>query len=143
MHKTLVLGLYGDSQSGKTTLLERLVRDLTAVGCRVAVIKQTDKRDSVDIGGKDTARFIRAGAEVAVFSSAVETVYLMNEHSTAQDIVKHLDQFGDFDVVFVEGAHDVDIPKVRLGDCVERENTLFTYDGNYGRLLEKIIRKDQ
>ena len=138
MPKPFMLGFYGYSASGKTTLLERLVRDLTASGWRVAVIKQTNKSDSVDMPGKDTARFIRAGAGVAVFASAVETIYLMKKHSTAQDIVKNLGHFGDFDVVFVEGARDAAIPKVRLGDCAERENTLSTYDGDYVRLLEKI-----
>jgi molybdopterin-guanine dinucleotide biosynthesis protein MobB len=142
MQKTLVLGLYGDSQSGKTTLLERLIRDLTAAGWRVAVIKQTNKSDSVDVPGKDTARFIRAGAGVAVFASAVETVYLVKKHSTTQEMVEHLGQYGNFDLIFIEGAREGTIPKIRLGECGERENTLFTYDGNYDRLLEKIINKD-
>jgi len=142
MQKPFVLGFYGYSASGKTTLLERLIRDLTAAVWRVAVIKQTNKSDSVDVPGKDTARFIQAGAGAVVFASAVETVYLVQKQSTAQDIVENLTHFGDFDVILVEGAHDEDIPKVRLGDCAERENTLFTYDGDYERLLEKIKNKD-
>lgn len=141
MRKTTVLGFYGYSQSGKTTLLERLIRDLTASGLHVAVIKQTDKKESVDLPGNDTVRLIHAGAELAVFSSDVETIYIANKNSTTQEMVERLTQFGNFDVIFVEGARDVVITKIRLGDCTERENTLFTYDGNYEQLLEKIKRK--
>ena len=47
---------------------------------------------------------------------------------------------GEIDLVIVESARDPEIPKIRLGEIEERSNTLWTYDGDYRRLLELIIQ---
>lgn len=134
----IILGFYGESNSGKTTLIEKLVSDLTAQGYAVAAVKITNKEIHLDIPGKDTARFARAGAEATVLSSSSETAYVLNAHLNELAILDQLKCMGKFDIIFVEGARDDQIPKIRLGGIKDRFNTVLTYGGNYPMLLEKI-----
>ena len=49
--------IVGWANSGKTTLIEGLLRQLTAQGMRVGVIKHAHHPLPEDEAGKDTARF--------------------------------------------------------------------------------------
>lgn len=54
------------SNSGKTTLIEKVVRILKDRGVRIAVVKHASKGFELDREGKDSWRFRRAGAESVV-----------------------------------------------------------------------------
>jgi len=54
------------SNSGKTTLIEKVVKILTARGLRVAVIKHASKGFDLDQPGKDSWRFQQAGAHTVI-----------------------------------------------------------------------------
>lgn len=54
------------SNSGKTTLIEKVVRILKARGLRVAVVKHASKGFDLDRPGKDSWRFRQAGADAVV-----------------------------------------------------------------------------
>ena len=64
-----VLGFAGYSGAGKTTLIERLLPRLGAVGLRVSVIKQSHHDFEVDVPGKDSWRHRRAGASEVLLTS--------------------------------------------------------------------------
>lgn len=134
----IILGFYGESNIGKTTLIEKLVSDLSSQGYSVAAVKNTNKEIHLDTPGKDTARYTRAGAETTVLSSSSETAYIISDHLDENAILDQLKCMGKFDYIFVEGARENRIPKIRLGGIKERFNTIITYDGNYSALLEKI-----
>jgi molybdopterin-guanine dinucleotide biosynthesis protein B len=138
----LVLGFYGESDSGKTTLVERLILELTREGNRVAAVKRTDQPISIDSSGKDTNRYAQAGAQLVVFSTQVETAFLVKEKNDEAEIIAKTQFLGVFDFIFVEGANEKQTPKIRLGNIAERENTLFTYDGNFEKLLENIKNRN-
>ena len=138
----LVLGFYGESDSGKTTLVERLIRELTREGHRVAAVKRTDQPISIDSTGKDTNRYTQAGAQLVVLSTQVETAFLVKTKNDETEIIAKTRLLGDFDFIFVEGANEKQTPKIRLGIIPERENTLFTYDGNFEKLLENIKNRN-
>ena len=57
------------SGTGKTTFIERLIPLLAAHGVRTAVIKSDSHGFNLDTEGKDTARFMTAGAEAVAVSS--------------------------------------------------------------------------
>ena len=57
-----LIGFYGYSNSGKTTLIERLIGDLRAEGLRVAAVKVSEQALSLDQPGKDSDRYAQAGA---------------------------------------------------------------------------------
>jgi molybdopterin-guanine dinucleotide biosynthesis protein B len=140
MKEPRVIGFYGVSGSGKTTLIERVCRDLAGRGIRFAVIKQTDKSIRMDQPGKDTYRFQDAGAAIVALASRDETDLIIKRALTISEIVKLIKTAGEVDLVIVESCNDPAIPKIRLGDIAERENTIWTYDGEYQNLLKLITQ---
>ena len=72
------------SGTGKTTLIEKLIPLLAARGVRTAVIKSDSHGFSLDTEGKDTARFMTAGAE-AVAVSSPDGYFIQQKTKTRQD----------------------------------------------------------
>jgi len=64
-----VFGICGYSGSGKTTVVEAVVGQLTRRGLKVGVVKHAGVELDVDREGKDTDRFFRAGADVVLRGS--------------------------------------------------------------------------
>ena len=53
--------------------------------------------------------------------------------------IKHIKNFFDCDFIFIEGAKDPSIKKIRLGkNTKERENTIITYNNNLDEVIEII-----
>ncbi|RJQ42723.1 MAG: hypothetical protein C4545_04255 [Anaerolineaceae bacterium] len=133
-----ILGFYSQSGIGKTYLVRQIVSQLTGEGFHVAVIKISDKAISIDTEGKDTYLYGQAGAETVIFSSASESAFLVKRPLSTSEIVRLLIENERYDYIFIEGALEDWIPKVRLGDMHLRENTVLTYTGNYDELITKI-----
>jgi molybdopterin-guanine dinucleotide biosynthesis protein B len=99
-----VFGITGWKNSGKTTLTERLVAELTGRGWHVSTIKHAHHAFDIDIPGTDSFRHRAAGAtEVAIVSGARWA--LMHElredrEPTLDDILARL---SPCDLVLVEG----------------------------------------
>ena len=68
-----VIGFYGSSESGKTTLIVKIIKRLIKNGYRVATIKKTDKILTIDKKGKDTWKHSQAGASITVLTSKDKT----------------------------------------------------------------------
>jgi len=133
-----ILGFYGSSGVGKTTLVTRIVELLTNEGFHVAVIKISNQAISIDSKGKDTYLYGEAGADTVVFSSASESAVLFKKPLSTSTIVKFLNENENYDFIFIEGAMEDWIPKIRLGEMDPRTNTLFTYDSDFEDLYTKI-----
>ena len=71
-----VFRFVGHSGSGKTSLLEAVVAELTRRGLRVAIAKDTHHDVELDQPGKDTWRLARAGASQVVLASDGQLVLL-------------------------------------------------------------------
>jgi molybdopterin-guanine dinucleotide biosynthesis protein B len=138
MKKPKVMGFYGESKSGKTTLITKLIKSLSADGLNVATVKITDKNIELDVKGKDTWEHAEAGSNLVVLSSASETDYIVKQKQTIDDIVENISNIGAFDIILVEGLNDKETPKVRVGGIKQRSNTVFTYDGDFEKLLEFV-----
>jgi molybdopterin-guanine dinucleotide biosynthesis adapter protein len=139
--KSTILGFYGKSDSGKTTLVERLIQDLTDDGFKVAAVKKTDQSISFDSAGKDTHRYALAGAKLVVFSSQIETALLIKSKISEMEIIADIQRLENYDFIFIEGANEETTPKIRMGNIAIRRNTLFTYDGNFIKLMDLIKSK--
>lgn len=138
MKKPKILGFYGESKSGKTTLITKLIKHLSADDLNVATVKITDKNIKLDSKGKDTCKHSEAGSNLVVLSSANETDYLVKKKQTINDIIKNMLNIGHFDIILIEGANDKETPKIRLGKIKQRVNTVFTYDGDFEKLLDFV-----
>ena len=64
-----IVSIVGKSDSGKTTLIEKLIAELTRRGFRVATIKHNRHGFDIDHEGKDSWRHKRAGAVATVVAS--------------------------------------------------------------------------
>jgi molybdopterin-guanine dinucleotide biosynthesis protein B len=66
---TPILCFVGRSNSGKTTLIERLIPELVNEGYRIATIKHSGHGFDLDTEGKDSWRHKRAGASTVIVTS--------------------------------------------------------------------------
>ena len=135
-----MIGFYGFSNSGKTSLIFRLIKTLEKAGLSTAVIKRTDKGISSESAEKDSSGFRDAGAKMTSFSSASETNFVLPASMPLSQIITKIRAFMEVDIIFVEGARDPEIQKVRLGDIPERDNTIYTYEGDFDNLIELISK---
>ena len=102
---TLAVALAGRSGSGKTALMEALVRELHARGLRVACIKRAAHGFEIDQEGKETWRLRGAGAAVMLVSSQSEVARIerVENEWTLEEL---LALAVDCDVVLVKGFRD-------------------------------------
>jgi molybdopterin-guanine dinucleotide biosynthesis protein MobB len=90
------------SNSGKTTLIEKVVRILKERGLRVAVIKHASKGFSIDHPGKDSWRFREAGADAVMLVGQDEMAF-MRKMARDPDLLELAAMVKDFDIVIGEG----------------------------------------
>lgn len=143
MSPPAVFGIYGESDSGKTTLAVQLIRDIVREGYRIATVKQTNKSISIDTKNKDTWRHHNAGASLVVFSSRSETDFLLHEQMDSAGIIRRITELKDVDIIIIEGADDPTIPKIQVGTGRRRSNTIAKYDGNVQEILTRIKKEIQ
>lgn len=99
-----VIGVAGFKNAGKTTLVEKLVAELTGRGYRVSTIKHAHHSFDIDHEGRDSFRHRTAGAaQVAVVSRhrwAVISELRDDPEPSLDDMLAKLDPC---DLVIVEG----------------------------------------
>ncbi len=99
----------GPSNSGKTTLIEKLVKKLI-LKYKILVIKHDPKdKAQFDTEGKDSYKFFQTGADTVVLSPT-RTTYFSHQKREVEDIIKMF----DFDYLFVEGLKEIDLPRVSI-----------------------------
>ena len=101
---TKVIGVAGFKNAGKTTLVEKLVMELTRRGWRISTVKHAHHSFDIDHEGRDSFRHRKAGAsEVAVVSRhrwAIIHESRGDEEPALEDILAKL---APCDLVIVEG----------------------------------------
>jgi len=125
-----VVSIVGKSDSGKTTLMEGLIRGLSVRGWRVATVKHHVHEVDVDQPGKDSWRHARAGATTTMISSPTQFVIVrhVNRERTLEELVEAA---GDTDIVLTEGfkrAGSVRIEvsrKARSDEIISEPGSLF------------------
>lgn len=90
------------SNSGKTTLIEKLVPLLKARGQRVAVIKHASAGFELDKPGKDSRRFQQAGADSVVLAGP-DRLALMKKVEDEPSVEELERLAGDVDIIMYEG----------------------------------------
>ena len=98
-----VVSFVGNSNSGKTMLLEKVIRELKSRSCRVAVIKHSHHDFQIDRPGKDSWRFAQAGSDAVVLSSPnrIAMVQQIDEELSVSHIVAWF--VDKMDIILTEG----------------------------------------
>jgi molybdopterin-guanine dinucleotide biosynthesis protein B len=133
-----IIGFYGESNTGKTTLIEKIIKRIKSEGLKVATVKITDKEIEIDEEGKDTWRHSQAGSDLIVLSSPIETDFILKEKRDINEIIQNINDIGKYDIILVEGAKSKEIPKIRIGEIQERENTILTYKDDFEEVIKLI-----
>ncbi len=106
-----VIGVAGFKNAGKTTLVEKLVTELTRRGHRISTVKHAHHSFDIDHEGRDSFRHRKAGAsEVAVVSRHRWAIIHESRDGEEPTLEEILAKLGPCDLVIVEGykrdAHD-------------------------------------
>jgi molybdopterin-guanine dinucleotide biosynthesis protein B len=108
--KRVAVAFTGPSNSGKTTLIEKIAKRLIATQ-KVAIIKNDPKdKASFDVEGKDSYKFSQTGAEVVV-TSPTRTTYFSQREKSLDEIIAMIDTF---DILLVEGLKTLPLPRIAI-----------------------------
>lgn len=107
-----VVSIVGPSDSGKTTLVARLVERLRRRG-RVGTVKHLTHGPDIDTEGTDTARHRAAGAATTVGVTDEDGWFATGTATTLEDVLDELAT--DHDYAAVEGYTGAALPTVTLG----------------------------
>lgn len=126
--KRLAVAFSGPSNSGKTTLIQKVARTLIyEYQKEVAIIKHDPKgKARFDIEGKDSYKFYDTGAEVMV-TSPNKTTLFSHKHKDLDEMIR---VFNDFDILLVEGLKTLPLPRI----CLFRDSI----DENYFPYMDAI-----
>ncbi|AWB49601.1 molybdopterin-guanine dinucleotide biosynthesis protein B [Gemmobacter aquarius] len=98
-----VYGVIGWKNSGKTSLMERLVAEITGRGFTVSTVKHVHHDVDLDQPGKDTWRHRAAGASEVVLASAHRFAILHEHRGPEPELAEVLARMKPVDLVLVEG----------------------------------------
>jgi len=108
-----IVSIVGKSNSGKTTLLEKLISELKHRGFRVGTIKHDVHGFEMDRPGKDSWRHKKAGASTTIISSPYQIgmVKDVDHDHTPDELVQLL---ADVDIILMEGYKRGNNPKLEV-----------------------------
>ncbi len=109
-----VYGVIGWKNSGKTSLMERLVADITGRGFSVSTVKHVHHTVDLDQPGKDTFRHRAAGAREVVLASADRLAIMVEHRGPEPELPAVLARMAPVDLILVEGYKRDAHPKVEV-----------------------------
>jgi molybdopterin-guanine dinucleotide biosynthesis protein B len=109
-----IISIVGKSDSGKTTLLEKLIAELKQRDYKVAVVKHSHHTDALDTAEKDTWRFTQAGSVLSAINSLDHlAIYRRIDHFfDPREISSNI--LWDYDIILTEGFKGSPFPKIEV-----------------------------
>ena len=108
-----ILSFVGRSNSGKTTLIERVIPELVRNGYKVATVKHAGHGFDLDTEGKDSWRHKLAGASAVIVMSKSSLAMFADvyDHMKVEEVRdRYLDS--TYDLIIAEGWRGEDYPKI-------------------------------
>ncbi len=108
-----VISVVGYANSGKTTVLVKIISELKRRGYRVATIKHHGGDFDIDHEGKDTYRHMEAGADTTVLASPNKFAIIskVKQEKTLDELIGYIK---DVDIIITEGYKREDKPKIEV-----------------------------
>ncbi len=108
------MSIVGRSNTGKTTLIEKLIPELRRRGYRVATIKHNIHGFEIDHEGKDSWRHKKAGARLTVIASP-QQIAVIEDVSKDYELSELRDRYiRDVDIILSEGFKGNPHPKIEV-----------------------------
>lgn len=112
MERKRIVAISGVKNSGKTTLICRLLEIFKEKGLRVAVLKHDGHDFEPDVPGTDTYRQLQAGAYgTVVFSKGKYMLVKQQPQITEKEL---LEFFPEADLILLEGFKYSNYPKIEI-----------------------------
>jgi molybdopterin-guanine dinucleotide biosynthesis protein B len=125
-----IVSLVGKSNSGKTTLMEKMIEKLVERGYRVATIKHNLHGFDIDHEGKDSWRHKKAGASLTLLASPGK-VAVIEDTGADLDIGELRDRYiHNVDIILTEGFKGNPYPKIEVSRSVLKRELLSSKDDN-------------
>lgn len=141
-NRPVIVQFVGYKNSGKTTLLAKLVRRLKQAGLSVGTVKHDAHDFEMDRPGTDTWKHQEAGADITAISSAFRSALISQGPEPLSALIA---QMSHVDVILVEGFKDADHPKLILlrspedAELLALRNPLLTVRWPAASMLETDI----
>ncbi len=125
-----IVSIVGRSNTGKTTLIEKLIVELRRRGYRVGTIKHNIHGFDIDHEGKDSWRHKKAGAQVTVLASPhrVAVIEDVTRDFELSELREHY--IRDVDIILSEGFKKNPHPKVEISRSVLKHEPICTKEEN-------------
>lgn len=110
--KQFILAVSGVKNSGKTTLITKLLPELKKCGLQVAVIKHDGHDFEADVPGTDSWKYAQAGADGTCVFSAKK--YMVVKYAPVPSVEELIGAFPEADVILLEGFKYSEYPKIEV-----------------------------
>jgi molybdopterin-guanine dinucleotide biosynthesis protein B len=131
--------IVGRSQSGKTTLIEKLIPLLKDRGYKIGTIKHSHHIFDFDKTGKDSWRHKDAGAETVIIASPGKIAMVKNDDQGTLDGLQKF--FEDLDLVITEGFKKENKPKIEVVRAARHDEVLLKADSHLVAVVSDIDLK--
>lgn len=109
----LVSIVSASSGTGKTTFMEKLIRELVKRGYKIGAIKSDAHGFEIDIPGKDSWRFTQAGATVTAVVGPNKFA-LVQQTEAKKDLDEVAGMIQGVDLILVEGYKMAQKPRIEI-----------------------------
>lgn len=131
MTKQKIIGIVGWKNSGKTTLVEALIRKMTDRGFHLSSVKHAHHAFDIDIPGKDSYRHRQAGAREVIVVSGQRWALM---HETVGPVEPGLEELlpklAPCDLVVIEGYKHGAHPKIEVARSARSEGLIADLDSS-------------
>lgn len=137
-----IIGISGVKNSGKTSLISKIIPRLKEKNLKIATIKHDGHDFQGDVEGTDSFIHRKAGADgVAVFS---DNRYMIIKEEKNIDINILIKEFKEYDLIIIEGLKSSDFPKLEIirseisKKPVTKKETVLAYITDLDRIDKNI-----
>ena len=122
-----IIGVVGWKNTGKTTLIEKLIKEFSERNLSISNIKNSNHNFSVDQQGTDSFRHFNAGAKETILASDKKWIKFSRQicESNLSDLIK---QIIPVDIVLVEGFKLSEHKKVEVVNVASKKIPLYKTD---------------
>ena len=139
-----IIGVVGWKNTGKTTLIEKLINEFNNRNLTVSTIKHSHHNFSVDRQGTDSFRHFNAGAKETILASEKKWIKFSRQMSDPKLNLDFLiEQIIPVDIVVVEGFKSSDHKKIEVVDLMSERKPLYETDKTIcGLIINQLNIKD-
>ena len=124
-----IIGVVGWKNTGKTTLIEKLISEFNKRNLTVSTIKHSHHNFSVDREGTDSFRHFNAGTKETILASEQKWIKFSRQREEDMPNLSYLiKQIIPVDIVIVEGFKTSDHKKVEVIDSTSDKKPLYKSD---------------